>query len=103
MCLEAKEALAADGVDARVVSMPSWDLFRAQSQSYRDEVLPPGSKARLAVEAGAAQGWLEWVGETGDILAMTGFGASAPAEVNFEKFGFTAENIAARAKKLAGI
>jgi transketolase len=102
LCLEAKETLAADGVDARVVSMPSWDLFRAQSQSYRDAVLPPGSKARLAVEAGAAQGWLEWVGEAGDILAMTGFGASAPSEVNFEKFGFTAGNIAARAKKLAG-
>lgn len=100
LCLGAKDMLAVEGVDARVVSMPSWDLFRSQPQSYRDEVLPPGVKARLAVEAGAAQGWLEWVGDSGDVIAMSGFGASAPAKVSFEKFGFTPENIASRAAKL---
>ena len=99
-CLGAKDMLSVEGIDARVVSMPSWDLFRSQPQSYRDEVLSPGVKARLAVEAGAAQGWLEWVGDSGDVIAMSGFGASAPAEVSFEKFGFTSENIARRAAKL---
>jgi transketolase len=101
LCLEAKEVLVVDGIDARVVSMPSWDLFRTQPQSYRDKVLLPNSRARLAVEAGVAQGWIEWVGEVGDVLAMNGFGVSAPAKVNFEKFGFTARDIAVRAKNLA--
>ena len=100
LCLAAKDMLSVQGVDARVVSMPSWDLFRAQSQSYRDEVLPPGVRARLSVEAGASQGWLEWVGDAGGVIAMSGFGASAPAKVSFEKFGFTPENIARRAAKL---
>jgi transketolase len=101
LCLAAKNILVAQGLDARVVSMPSWDLFRAQPQNYRDEVLPPGVKARLAVEAGAAQGWLEWVGDGGEVIAINGFGASAPAKVSFEKFGFTPENIARSAAKLA--
>ncbi len=102
LCVEAHEKLAQEGVDTRVVSMPSWDLFRKQPQEYRDEVLPPEVSARVAVEAGAAQGWLEWVGSEGDVVAMDSFGASAPAKVNFEKFGFTAENVAGRAKRLLG-
>ncbi len=102
LCVEAHEKLAQEGVDTRVVSMPSWDLFRKQPQEYRDEVLPPEVSARVAVEAGAAQGWLEWVGSEGDVIAMDSFGASAPAKVNFEKFGFTAENVAGRAKRLLG-
>ncbi|MEE9256135.1 MAG: transketolase [bacterium] len=102
LCLDAQEILAREGVDARVVSMPSWDLFRAQPESYRVEVLPPGVKARLAVEAGAAQGWSEWIGDSGGTVCMSGFGASAPAKVAFEKLGFSAENVASRAKKLLG-
>jgi transketolase len=102
VCVDAQKELGPEGIDARVVSMPSWDLFRKQPQAYRDEVLPPGVKNRLAVEAGVGQGWLEWVGSEGVIIAMSGFGSSAPAKVNFEKFGFTAENVANRAKKLLG-
>jgi transketolase len=102
LCVGAREKLAGEGIDARVVSMPSWDLFRSQPEDYRDEVLPPEVSARVAVEAGVAQGWMEWTGSAGDIVAMSTFGASAPAKVNFEKFGFTAENIASRAKKLLG-
>ena len=101
-CLAARDLLVGGGVDARVVSMPSWDIFRAQPQAYRDEVLAPDAGPRLAVEAGAAQGWFEWVGDSGGVVAMSGFGASAPAKVSFEKFGFSAENIAARARELAG-
>ncbi|MEE9275360.1 MAG: transketolase [bacterium] len=102
LLLEAREKLAAGGVDARVVSMPSWELFRDQPKAYRDEVLPPGVRARLAVEAGSPQGWREWVGEAGDVIGVTRFGASAPYQETFAHLGFTAENIAARAGALLG-
>ena len=100
LALGAKEKLAAEGIDARVVSMPSWEIFRRQTQDYRDSVLPPRVKARLAVEAGSALGWSEWVGDTGDVIAMTTFGASAPAKDNFSHFGFTVENVVERARRL---
>jgi len=99
---EAQKKLAEANIQARVVSMPSWDLFEAQPKEYRDSVLPPHIKARLAVEAGVAQGWERYVGEAGDVIAMHRFGASAPYQVLFEKFGFTPENVAARAKQLLG-
>jgi transketolase len=98
----AQEMLFSDGIDARVVSMPCWEFFVEQSQEYRDEVLPPEVKARLAVEAGVPQGWHQWVGDGGDIIGITRFGASAPAKENFKQYGFTVENVVQRAKKLVG-
>jgi transketolase len=96
--LEAQELLAAEGIAVRVVSMPSWELFEAQPQAYRDAVLPPGVTARVAVEAGVPLGWERYVGLQGEIIALNRFGASAPYKVLAEKFGFTAQTVAARAK-----
>jgi transketolase len=98
--LAAQERLAEQGVRARVVSMPSWELFERQPRSYRDEVLPPEVTARLAIEAGVPQGWHRYVGDRGDVIGIERFGASAPYKVLWEKYGFTAENIATRALKL---
>jgi len=98
--LAAAKKLDQEGIAARVVSFPSWELFAAQDPAYRESVLPAKHTARLAVEAGVAQGWEKWVGGRGDILSIDTFGASAPLAVLQEKFGFTAENIAARAKAL---
>jgi transketolase len=100
--LEAYEKLAEEGVAVRVVSMPSWDLFEKQPQSYRDEVLPPRVTARLAIEAAAPFGWERYVGTKGDVIGIKRFGASAPAKVLGEKFGFTAANIVQRAHRLLG-
>ncbi len=102
VALEAKELLAGDGIAARVVSMPSWELFEAQSQAYRDEVLPPEVTARVAVEAGVPMGWDRYAGPQGAIIAMRRFGASAPYQRLAEEFGFTAENVAAQAKACLG-
>lgn len=100
LILGARQKLADQGIAARVVSMPSWELFNAQPREYRDEVLPPAIHARLAVEAGVAQGWHKYVGDKGDAVSLERFGASAPAKVVFEKFGFTVDNVVARALKL---
>ncbi|MCR4408261.1 MAG: transketolase [Anaerolineae bacterium] len=100
VALGARELLARRGVAARVVNMPSWELFERQPQDYRDAVLPPAITARLAVEAGVAQGWHRYVGPAGDVVSIERFGASAPYKVLWEKFGFTAENVAARALAL---
>ncbi|MCG6916024.1 MAG: transketolase [Deltaproteobacteria bacterium] len=102
LIMAAQEILAADSIDARVISMPCWEFFMEQSQEYRDEVLPPDVKARLAVEAGVPLGWRQWVGEAGDVIGITKFGASAPAKENFKQYGFTVENVVDRAKKLVG-
>jgi transketolase len=96
VCLEARRLLGEQGISARVVSMPSWKLFREQSKRYRDQVLPPGVP-RLAVEAATTFGWCEWAD---DVVGIDRFGASAPGEVLFEKFGFTPQNVAERARKL---
>jgi transketolase len=85
---------------ARVVSMPSWELFNAQPQSYRDQVLLPSVRARLAVEAGATQGWHRYVGDGGDVLGVDRFGASAPGDTVMREYGFTAENVCKRAQVL---
>ncbi len=98
--LAAARELAAQGIAMRVVSMPCMELFEAQTQDYRDEVLPPAVSARLAVEAGASMSWWKWVGSDGDVLGIDRFGASAPGTTVLEKLGFTAENIAARARAL---
>ncbi len=96
--LDAARALAQEGIRARVVSMPCIELFEAQTPEYRDTVLPAGVRARLAVEPGATMSWWKWVGDQGDVLGLDHFGASAPGPKVLEEFGFTAANIAARAK-----
>ncbi len=95
--LEAARTLAGEGTRTRVVSMPCMELFEAQSPEYRDEVLPPGT-ARLAVEPGASMSWWRWVGDRGDVLGLDRFGASAPGQRVLAELGFSAENIAARAR-----
>jgi transketolase len=98
VAVEARQLLAGRGVKARVVSLPSWELFEAQPQAYRDSVLPPAVHARLAVEAGVPQGWDRYVGPFGAVVGVEGrFGASAPAKVVMEKYGFTASNVAEKA------
>ncbi len=100
LILAAQEKLAAEGIDARVVSMPSWELFREQPPDYRADVLPPKVKARLAVEAGVPFGWREWIGDAGDVIGIARFGASAPYQDIFKHFGFTVDNIIARTRVL---
>jgi transketolase len=102
LILEAQRVLAENRIHARVVSMPSWELFREQSQRYRDEVLPPGIGMRLAVEAGVPLGWHEWVGSAGDVIGITTFGASAPAGRLFKEYGFSVENVLKQARKMLG-
>jgi transketolase len=103
MTVEAYERLTADGIKARVVSMPSMELFDKQDQSYRDEVLPPSVTARVSVEKGTTFGWDRWVGSTGAIIGMSTFGASAPLKVLQAKFGFTTDNIVATARAQLGL
>ena len=98
--LGAAERLTADGIQAQVVSMPSWELFEAQSETYRRTVLPPDVTARVSVEAGVPQGWERYVGPEGTRIGIDRFGASAPGSVNMEKFGFTAEHVAEEARRL---
>jgi transketolase len=100
LIVAAQERMAKEGTAVRIVSMPSWELFEAQPQEYRDAVFPPDIKARLAVEAGVELGWHKYVGEAGDVIALNRFGESAPYKVIFEKFGFTVDNVVARAKKV---
>jgi transketolase len=88
------------GVAVRCVSMPSWDLFDALSQAERAAVLPPSVSARLAVEAGVAQGWRRYVGDGGDVMSIERFGASAPADVLLREYGFTVDAVCARAMAL---
>jgi transketolase len=102
VALEARERLQADGIPTRVVSMPCWELFEDQDQGYRDQVLPPGVQARVAVEAASSFGWSRWVGEHGEVVSRDDFGASAPGELVLEKFGFTPGNVADRARSLLG-
>ena len=96
----AAEALRGEGVAVRVVSMPSWDLFDAQPQSYRDQVLPPTVQARLAVELGVAQGWSRYIGNSGRMIGVDRFGASAPAPVLLREYGFTVDHVLDEARRL---
>jgi transketolase len=98
LIVSAAERLQADGIAVCCVSMPSWELFEKQSQSYRDEVLPPNVWARLAVELGVPQGWDRYVGAHGDMLGVDRFGASAPADKLLVEYGFTVDNVVKRAK-----
>ena len=100
LAVAAYEKLTAEGVKARVVSMPSTDAFDKQDAAYRESVLPKAVTARVAVEAGIADYWYKYVGLNGAIVGMTTFGESAPAELLFEEFGFTVDNVVAKAKEL---
>ncbi|HZD88259.1 MAG TPA: transketolase [Gaiellaceae bacterium] len=100
VALEAGQRLAEEGTSTRVVSMPCWELFEAQPQDYRDEVLPPDAKARLSVEAGVAFGWRRWVGDEGDCVSLERFGASAPGTTVLENLGFTVDAVVDRALAL---
>ncbi len=100
LCIEAYEKLKQEGIRARVVSMPSWDIFEHQDQSYRDQVLPPEVTARLAVEAASTFGWAQYVGTKGRVIGMRTFGASAPLKDVLKKFGFTVDAVAQAAREL---
>ncbi len=98
LAVEAQAVLRERGIDARVVSMPSWDLFEEQSQEYRDSVLPPAVRARVSIEAGVTLGWQRWVGDAGSSIGIDGrFGASAPAATVMRELGFSLENVVAHA------
>ena len=99
LALDAAAKLREAGRKVRVVSMPSWELFEAQSKEYRETVLPRAVKARVAVEAGTPIGWERYVGDAGRVVGQVGFGASAPAKVVFEHFGFTVANVVAKAEE----
>ncbi len=100
LCVQAAERLRAEGRAVRVVSMPSFELFAAQDEAYRDSVLPRAVERRLAVEAGTSFGWDRWVGPRGAVVGIDGFGASAPGEECLERFGFSVDNVLARARAL---
>jgi transketolase len=100
LIVAAGQKLAGNKINVRVVSMPSWELFEAQPRSYRDSVLPPSLRARLAVEAGATQGWCKYVGDEGDVIGVDRFGASAPGKVMMREYGFTVDHVFERAMKL---
>ena len=99
VALCAAEGLAKEGIKARVVSMPCWELFEKQQQQYRDSVIPPDVKARVGIEAGVELGWHKWLGQKGVFIGMSSFGASAPGKVCFERFGITVDNVIEAAKK----
>jgi transketolase len=100
LAVEAQQALAKEGIEARVINMPSWELFAAQPKEYRDQVILPDVKARLAIEMAHPLGWERFVGDGGSILGIDHFGASAPGERIMKEFGFTVENVVARVKAL---
>jgi transketolase len=102
LCVEAADKLKAEGKKVRVVSMPSWELFEAQSAEYKESVLPKVAKKRLAVEAGTTFGWCRYTGDAGGAIGIDTFGASAPGDLAMEKFGFTVDNVIAKAKAIIG-
>jgi transketolase len=103
VALEAREALAGEGIRARVVSMPSWALFARQDRAYRDQVLPPAVRARVSIEAAHPMGWERWVGSEGTVIGISRFGASAPAKRVFQELGLSADNVVAKAKECLGM
>jgi len=100
LVMQAHEQLLSRGIEARVVSMPSWNLFERQAKEYRDSVIPPTVKARVAVEMGSPLGWERYAGDGGKVIAINQFGASAPGERIMKEYGFTVENVVAEAEKL---
>ncbi len=102
LCMKAQEKLGGYGVKARVVSMPSWNLFEAQDQAYRESVLPKAIKKRVTVEAGSSYGWARWAGDEGTIIGIDHYGASAPGDEIMKHFGFTSEHVTSAALRLLG-
>jgi transketolase len=100
LIIEAGVRLASEGVNLRLVSFPSWELFEAQDEAYRNQVLLPGVKARLCIEAGVVQGWERWFGDCGDSITINKFGASAPYKVIFNQYGLTVDNVINQARNL---
>jgi transketolase len=100
LIVDAGARLAAEGLNVRLVSVPSWELFKMQSAEYRETVLPASVRARLAVEAGIGMGWERFTGDSGAIISLEHYGASAPAGTLFKEFGFTVENVFQTARKL---
>ncbi|HYO88382.1 MAG TPA: transketolase C-terminal domain-containing protein, partial [Candidatus Limnocylindrales bacterium] len=102
IAVDAAALLSAEGIKARVVSLPCWELFEAQDAAYGDSVLPPGVTARVSIEAGVTAGWQKWVGAQGEAIGINHFGASAPYERLYQEFGFTAAHVVAAAKRVMG-
>jgi transketolase len=102
IAVKAYEKLAAEGVAVRLVSMPSWELFKTQDATYRESVLPRACTARVSIEAGVTLGWSTWIGDRGIAIGVDRYGASAPAEVIYDKLGLTADAVIAAVKKLVG-
>jgi transketolase len=102
LAIRAHDQLLAEGIRARVVSIPSWDIFEQQTQQYRDSVLPPNVKARIAIEQGSTLGWDRYIGQGGRVIGMHTFGASAPLKELQKKFGFEPDRVVAVAKELLG-
>jgi transketolase len=99
LALASSKELKIEGIEARIVSMPSWELFEEQTVEYKLKVLPP-ELPKLAIEAGVSLGWGKYVGDKGDVIGLDRFGASAPGKVVYEQFGFTVKNVVNRAKRL---
>ena len=102
IAMKGAEKLAAENINVQVVNMASWELFEKQDKGYRDSVLPPSVKARVAIEAGIKMGWERYIGDKGEFVGMSRFGESAPYKVCYEKFGITADAVASAAKKTLG-
>jgi transketolase len=102
LAVEAHEKLLSEGIRSRVVSMPSWEIFEHQPQAYRDSVLPPHVKARVAVEQASILGWERYVGDSGGVIGMNTFGASAPLKELQRKFGFEPDQVILAAKQQLG-
>jgi transketolase len=102
LAVEAFNQLQSKGINVRVVSFPSWELFEAQSKEYKESVLPKTVKARISIEAGVKQGWEKYIGDFGEAISIEKFGASAPYEIIFKEYGFTTENIVAAVKRVLG-
>jgi transketolase len=102
LCVAAYEKLTAEGIKARVVSMPSWELFEQQDATYKESILPSSVAARVSVEMASIFGWERYVGAKGKIIGMHSFGASAPLKALLHKFGFELENVVAAAKEVLG-
>ncbi len=100
LAVQAQEALAAEGIQVSVISMPSWDRFEQQSKEYKESVIPKAIKKRLGIEMGSSLGWHRYVGDEGDVLAIDQFGASAPADIILKEYGFSVENVVSRVKAL---
>jgi len=103
LAVEAHGTLLAEGIRSRVVSMPSWEIFERQTPEYRDSVLPPSVRARVAIEQASTFGWERYVGSAGHVIGMRTFGASAPLKSLQEKFGFEPERVVASAKDLLAV